>query len=172
GVPISGSSMPDFREWRDHNSTLEGLAGFYYGDLNLSSSGADPETVQGAYITPDLFDILGIAPAKGRTFAPEEGQFGKHHVALLSYGLWQRRFGRDPGIVGGEIKVGGQGYTVAGVMPRNMPFFDNLPEVEMCTPIAFAPGDDFDTRGNHYVNLVGRLKPGATVAQAQDDMVA
>ncbi|MFL6276643.1 MAG: ABC transporter permease [Blastocatellia bacterium] len=172
GVPTSGSSMPDYRDWRDRNDTLEGLGAFYYGDLSLSSTGSEPERVQGAYITPNLFDVLKVTPALGRGFMPEEDQYGRHRVVLLSYGLWQRRFAGDPGIVGREIKIGGEGFTVAGVMPRGMPFFDNLPEVEMWRPIAFASGDSFDTRDNHFAMIVGRLKPGVTTAQAQEQMSA
>ncbi|HKQ04033.1 MAG TPA: ABC transporter permease [Blastocatellia bacterium] len=172
GVPTSGSSMPDYRDWRDRNDTLEGLGAFYYGDFSLSSAGSEPERVQGAYITPNLFDVLKVTPALGRGFMPEEDQYGRHRVVLLSYGLWQRRFAGDPGIVGREIKVGGEGFTVAGVMPRGMPFFDNLPEVEMWRPIAFVSGDSLDTRDNHYATLVGRLKPGVTTAQAQEQMSA
>ncbi|HKQ77563.1 MAG TPA: ABC transporter permease [Blastocatellia bacterium] len=172
GASVFGSAMPDYREWRDQNRTLEGLAGFYYGDFNLSPAQGEPARVQGAYITSNLFNVLKVSPALGRLFTPEEDQFGQHRVALLSYGLWQRSFGGDRGIVGREIKVGGENFAVAGVMPQGMPFFDNLPEVELWTPIAFAPGDTMDTRNNHFVNLVGRLKPGVTVAQAQEDASA
>src|SRR6185436_6594625 len=92
-----------------------------------------------------------------------------HHVVLLSYGLWQRRFAADRNIIGRTITIGGESYNVAGVMPRGLPFFDNLPEVELWTPISFAPNDNMATRNNHFINLVGRLKPGVTVAQAQQD---
>jgi putative ABC transport system permease protein len=172
GVPTSGSAMPDYRQWRDQSDTLEGLGGFYYGDFNLSSSGSEPERVQGAYVTANLFDVLKVSPALGRLLAPGEDQYGRHHVVLLSYGLWQRRFGGDPGIISREIKIGGEAFTVAGVMPKGLPFFDNQPEVELWRPIAFAPGDSFDTRNNHFVNLVGRLKPGVTAQQAQEEMSA
>ena len=172
GVPTSGSAMPDYREWRDRSDTLEGLAGFYYGDFNLSSTASEPERAQGAYITPNLFDVLKVSPAFGRLFTNEEDQYGQHRVVLLSYGLWQRRFSGDLRIIGREIKINGEGFTVVGVMPRALPFFDNLPEVELWRPIAFASGDNFDTRNNHFVNLVGRLKPGVTREQAQDEMSA
>ena len=172
GVPTSGSAMPDYREWRDRSDAFDGLGGFYYGDFNLSSGGSEPERVQGAYVTSNLFDVLRVSPALGRSFTPAEDQYGRHHVALLSHGLWQRRFGGDPAVIGREIKIGGVDYTVAGVMPKGLPFFDNLPEVELWTPIAFAPGDSFDTRNNHFVNLVGRLKAGVTVQQAQEEASA
>ena len=172
GILASGSALPDYREWRDRNRTLEGLAGFYYGDFNLSTTGGEPERVQGAYITHNLFNVLKISPALGRLFTPEEDQFGRHRVVLLSHGLWVRSFGGDRAVVGREIKLGGESFTVAGVVPRGLPFFDNTPEVELWTPIAFAPGDAMDTRNNHFVDLVGRLKPGVTVEQAQDDSSA
>jgi hypothetical protein len=122
GVPISGSSMPDYREWRDHNHSFEGLAGFYYGDFNLSTAGGAPESVQGAYITHNLFDVLKVSPESGRALAAEEDQFGRHRVVLLSDGLWRRRFGGDREIIGRAIKLGGENFTVVGVMPQGMPF--------------------------------------------------
>src|SRR5215213_10203256 len=138
GLPMSGSAIPDYRGWRDRNQSFDGLAGFYYGDFNLSTTGESPERIQGAYITANLFQVLQISPALGRMFAPEEEQFGRHRVVLLSDKLWQRRFGGNPNIVGREIRLAGETYTVAGVMPRGLPFFDNLPEVELWTPMAFA----------------------------------
>src|SRR5215475_6716950 len=172
GTSTFNSAPPDYREWRDQNRTLEGLGGFYYGDFNLAPAGGDPERVQGAYITSNFFNVLKVSPALGRLFTPEEDQFGRHRVALLSHGLWQRSFGGDRSIIGREIKLGGESFTVAGVMPRGLPFFDNIPEVELWTPIAFAPGDNMDSRNNHFLFIVGRLKPGVTVAQAQEDASA
>ena len=172
GVATSGSAFPDYNGWRDRNQVFDGLAGFYYGDFNLSTTDDAPERIQGAYVTANLFQVLRISPAAGRLFAPEEEQFGKHHVVLLSDKLWRRRFAANPNVVGREIHLAGENYTIAGVMPRGLPFFDNLPEVELWTPIAFAPNDNMATRNNHFINLVGRLKPGVTVAQAQADVSA
>jgi len=170
GVPMLGSALPDYHVWRDQNKVFEGLAGFYYGDFNLSTSDEAPERIQGAYITANLFQVLQVSPALGRLFAPEEEQYGRHQVVLLSDKLWQRRFSGNANILGREIRLGGQSYTVAGVMPRGMPFFDNLPEVELWAPIAFAKDDNLATRNNHFINLIGRLKPGVTSAQAQFDV--
>src|SRR5713226_9211755 len=167
GVPISGSAMPDYREWRDQSQSFDGLGGFYYGDFNLSGANREPERVQGAFVTVNLFPVLGIAPGLGRGFSPEEEEFGRHHVVLLSEALWQRRYGADPQTIGRTISLGGDPYTVVGVMPKGMAFFDNQPVVELWTPISFAPGDNFDTRNNHFVNLVGRLNPGVSIEQAQ-----
>ena len=172
GVPQSGSAVPDYQGWRDRNQSFDGLAAFYNGDFNLSSTGSQPELIQGAYITANLFQVLKISPLSGRLFTSEEEQFGRNHVVLLSYGLWERRFASDAHIVGRDIKLGGESYTVAGVMPRGLPFFDNLPEVDLWTPISFAPKDNMATRNNHFINIVGRLKPGVTAAQAQQDTSA
>lgn len=172
GVPQSGSALPDYHEWRDQNKSFEGLGAFYYGDFNLSTANEAPERIQGAYITANLFQVLQVLPALGRSFAPEEEQFGRHRVVLLSDKLWQRRFGGNAGVLGSEIRIGGDSYTVAGVMPRGMPFFDNLPEIDLWTPMSFAKDDNMATRNNHFINLVGRLKSGVTVAQAQSDVSA
>jgi putative ABC transport system permease protein len=169
GGSIGGSAWPDYEGWRDRNQVFDGLAAFYNGDFNLSSVGSPPELIQGAYITSNLFQVLKISPSFGRLFSSEEEQFGRHHVVLLSYGLWQRRFAGNRNIVGQEIKLGGESYIVTGVMPRGLPFFDNLPEVDLWTPISFAPKDNQATRNNYFINLVGRLKPGVTVAHAQQD---
>ncbi|HKR61155.1 MAG TPA: ABC transporter permease [Pyrinomonadaceae bacterium] len=172
GESGAGSAWPDYEGWRDRNQSFDGLAAFYNGDFNLSSAGSPPEFIQGAYITANLFQVLKISPSLGRLFSSEEEQYGKHHVVLLSDGLWQRRFAGDRGIVGRDIKLGGETYRVVGVMPPGLPFFDNLPEVELWTPISFAPKDNQATRNNYFITLVGRLKPGVTVEQAQQDTIA
>ena len=171
-VPEGGSSVPDYHEWRDHNQVFEGLGAYYYGDFNLSTGAEAPERILGARITANLFQVLQVSPALGRLFTPEEEQFGKHRVALLSDKLWQRRFAGNANVVGSSIRLGGETFIVAGVMPRGMPFFDNVPEVELWTPMAFAPDDNMATRNNYYITQVGRLKPGVTIAQAQSDVSA
>src|SRR5919197_470644 len=172
GIPTSGSALPDYREWRDRCRSFEGLAGFYYSDFNLAGGGAEPERAQGARVTANLFQVLGVRPALGRAFLPEEEQFGRHHVVILSHGLWQRRYGGDPEVVGRAVSVGGEAYTVVGVMPEGAAFFDNQPAVELWTPISFAPGDNMDSRNNYFVYLVGRLKDGVSVEQAQAEVSA
>jgi putative ABC transport system permease protein len=169
-VPQGGSSVPDYHEWRDRNQVFDGLSAYYYGDFNLVADADAPERVQGAYVTANFFQVLQVSPALGRLFTPEEEEFGKHRVVLLSDKLWQRRFAGGADVVGRQIRLGGQTFTVAGVMPRGMPFFDNVPEVELWTPMAFAKDDNMATRNNYYITQVGRLKPGVTIAQAQTDV--
>ncbi|HKO60920.1 MAG TPA: ABC transporter permease [Pyrinomonadaceae bacterium] len=172
GIQNSGAALPNYHAWRDQNQTFDGLAAFYYGDFNLSSSGTAPEFIQGGYVSPNLFPLLQVEPVIGRMFVNDEDQFGKHRVVLLSHGLWQRRFSADRNVVGRPISVGGEQYTVVGVMPAGMPFFDNLPETDLWTPMSFAPGDNSATRNNHFITLIGRLKPGVTLQQAQADVSA
>jgi putative ABC transport system permease protein len=170
GIPRAGSALPDYRAYRDQNQTLEGLAGYYYGDVNLSGGNQTPERVQGARITANLFSVLHVAPMLGQNFLPADEKWGQHRVALLSHSLWQRVFGGDPNIVGRQISISGRPFLVRGVMPEGMPFFDNRPEPAIWTPISFAPDDNMDSRDNHFVQLVGRLKPGVTIDQARADM--
>jgi putative ABC transport system permease protein len=172
GVSTSGSALPDYHEWRDRNKVFDSLGGFYYGDFTLSAGNEAPEQIPGARVTTNFFQVLQVSPAFGRLFTPEEEQFGKHRVVLLSDKLWQRRFAGSATVIGHEIRLDGEPYIVAGVMPRGMPFFDNLPEVELWTPISFQEGDNMATRNNHFINLVGRLKQGVTTAQAQSDVAA
>jgi len=170
GIPLAGSALPDYRVYRDQNRTLEGLGGFYYGDINLSVANQTPERIQGARITANLFPVLHVAPILGQNFLPEDEKWGQNRVVLLSYGLWQRQFGGDPNVVGGQINVNGAPRLVRGVMPQGMPFFDNVPQVDLWAPISFPPDDIMDSRNNHFVELVGRLKPGVTIDQARADM--
>ncbi len=170
GVPISGSAAPDFREWRTRNHVFQDLAAYTYDNLNLSLPGEEPSRLQGADVSPELFSLLGVNPALGRTFLPEEEQWGRHRVVLLSYSLWQTRFGGERNILGRNLRLGGQDYAIVGVMPKGMPFFDDLPRADLWVPLSYAPKDDMNTRGNHYLNVIARLKPGITLEAAGTEM--
>lgn len=106
GVPNGGSALPDYHEWRDRSKVFDGLAGYYYGDFNLSADNEEPERIQGAYVTANFFQVLQVSPALGRLFTPEEEEFGKHRVVLLSDKLWQRRFAGNATVIGRPIRVG------------------------------------------------------------------
>ena len=167
GLPTFASSAPDFREWRDRNTVFVDMAASEYKDFDLSDPGQEPSRLQGATVTSNLFSVLGVNPAVGRSFLPDEEQWGQHKVALLSYGLWQTKFAREKNVLGQAIHLDGQDYTIVGVMPRGMPFFNELPPVDLWVPLAHAPGDFMNTRGNHYLQIIARLKPGVTIALAQ-----
>jgi putative ABC transport system permease protein len=172
GVAIGGSAVPDYQEWRDRNQVFEGLGAFTYGNFNLTGEDREAEQVQGVNVTSNFFPILGVAPVIGRGFVQEDEQYGNHRVVLLSHQLWQRRYGGNLQIAGQGIKLGGQTYTVIGVMPQGMPFLYNQPRVELWTPLSFAPGDNMATRNNHPLLLMGRLKAGVSIEQAEADVSA
>ena len=159
-------AAPMLGEWRRQSSVFEGLAARGGDSFNLSGRG-QAERLTGARVSANMFSLLGLRPELGRDFLPEEETFGKHRVVLLGFELWQRRFGGDAGIVGQTITLNSEPYTVIGVMPPRTIF----PEAgtEIWAPLAFAP-DLLAQRHNHSLLVYGRLKPGATLAQARGEM--
>ena len=119
-----------------------------------------------ANVTPSYFGVMGVAPALGRAFTDDEGEIGNEKQVLLSDSLWRSQFAGDPGVVGRDLRVDGQPYTIVGVMPRSFQALD--PEVMLWRPLAFTAEQRSDDQrhSNSYWNI-GRLKPGATLAQAQ-----
>jgi putative ABC transport system permease protein len=166
GVPISGSAAPDFREWRTRNHVFEDMAAYHYDNYNLAIPGQEPLRVQGAAVSPEMFSLLGVNPLLGRAFLPEEEQWGRHRSVLLGYSFWQAQFGGQRDVLGRNLQIGNEEYAVVGVMPKGMPFFDDLPRVDLWVPLSYAPKDEMNTRGNHYLNVVARLKPGVAIERA------
>lgn len=159
-------SAPDFHDWRAQNQTFESMAA-YIGSNYALSGGELPERLVGLNVSPNFFQVLGVNPLLGRAFAPEEENDGRDRVAVLSYGLWQRRFGADPQLVGKSISLNGENYTVIGVMPQSFRFAP----VELYRPLVFDAEDMADmARGSHYLQVIGRLKPDTTLTQAKTDL--
>jgi putative ABC transport system permease protein len=128
-----------------------------------------PERIESAAVSPNVFEILGMNPALGRSFAPNEDQPDKNHVAILSAGLWQRRFGRDPNILGKTLSLDGGSYTIVGVAPPEF----RLPgsRSELWTPYTPDPADFLTTnRGDHVLQAVARLKPGVSRERAESEL--
>jgi putative ABC transport system permease protein len=120
-------------------------------------------------VIADYFETLGVRPAAGRWFVPDEFVFGSHRVVVLSHGLWERRFGADPAIVGQTITLNARPYTVVGVAPESM----RLPaRAQLWTPLAFDPASRPQSRRGDFLSVVARLKPGVSQARAQADMAA
>jgi putative ABC transport system permease protein len=167
GWPEFSASAPNFADWRKQQSVWEQLAAYEFATFNLT--GGEPERVAALGVTANLFTALGVAPALGRNFLPEEEQAGRNRVAILSDGLWQRRFGADPGLIGCRIQLSGESYTVVGVMP---PRFQLTPGTEVWTPLVLDPAVApwRADRSNHNLHVIGRLKPGVSLAQAQAAM--
>ncbi|HWO02379.1 MAG TPA: ABC transporter permease [Blastocatellia bacterium] len=170
-------SAADFTDWRDQNQVFEQIAAFNSQPFNLTGTG-DPEFVGGVSSSASLFRLLGVEARLGRTFLSEEDQPGAGHVVVISHGLWQRRFGSDPQILGQKLTLNDEPYTVVGVMPPGfqfprkgeMPAGYQFPrQADLYTPLTWTP-NQISNRDRNFLAVVARLKPGVAVAQAQSDM--
>jgi putative ABC transport system permease protein len=162
------ASYPDFDDWAREARAFEALAVYRYGRLRLTY-GDYPEMLVAVRVSPSLFPVLRVDPMLGRAFLAEEGRPGQADVAILSYGLWQRQFGSDPGIIGKSIPLDGRSHLVVGVMAPRFDFPTNL-QPSAKPPDVWVPIVPDTSRGSHNYRVVGRLKSGQTMAQAQTDM--
>jgi predicted permease len=164
-------SPANFMAMREKNSVFEQMAAYNGIGPNLVEEGQAAERLQGFAVTADFFPALGVQAALGRVFTAEEDQPGTNLVVVLSDRFWQRRFGGDPNVIGRPLRLDGESVKVIGVMP---PGFDHpllWGQVDVWRPIAFAP-DQRQNRGNNYLRAFARLKPGVTLAQGQQAMIA
>ena len=166
GVADSNMSVPDFAEWQAHGHALEQLAGFVTGG-SLLVTGEEAERVRGTSVTADFFPLFRTDPLRGRALQADDARKDAPPVAVLSHGLWQRRYGGDPNVVGKQIMVGRESTTVVGVMP---PPFNYPARTEIWLPLTLDPAAE--RRDNRYLEVVARLRPDATLAQAQAQLDA
>jgi putative ABC transport system permease protein len=171
-----GVSYPTFLDWRSQNHVLEGLSVFREEDFTLTGRG-EPAHLSGAVVSANLFSVLGVPPADGRDFTPEEDQpAGTGLPIILSHSLWQNRFGSDPKIIGQSLTLDGQTFSVVGVMPASFQFPVQRTPVEFWTTIALDAqpmnGSPPITaqRGAGYLDVIARLKPQVTIVTAQTEM--
>lgn len=164
GIRNLGSSPQEFAGYRDRNHSFSAIAAYGFRGRDLTGAG-DAERIETARVTGQFFSVLGLLPLRGRTFLIEEDQPGRNHVAILSYGLWQRRFGGDNDIVGKSLILDGVSHTVVGVMPADFQF--PSAEIQIWTPMALADKDLEENRGSHYLPVIARTKPGIELAQVQ-----
>ena len=155
----------DFLDFKRRATSYQQIAAYEQVDFNLSDTG-DPETVYSTVATSNFFDTLGIRPILGRAFAPGEDAPGKNQVVVLSYGLWQRRFAADPGVIGRQVKLSGSTFSVIGVMDKSVRFPIGG---ELWTPLALTPRDKAN-REWHFLRVVARLKNGVTESQARAEL--
>ncbi|MFL6207308.1 MAG: ABC transporter permease [Pyrinomonadaceae bacterium] len=160
------ASPANFLDWRQQQTVFEDIAAYRFNDYNLTGGDA-PEKLAGNPVTANLFDVLKVRPLIGRTFRPADGDPNSDRVAILSYGLWQRRFGGDANVIGRTLNLNGNPTTVVGVMPADFEF--PAPVSELWTALRFA-NDQPPARGAHFLYTRARLKPGVTLAQAQAEM--
>ena len=167
-------SPGNFLHWRADNTVFDEMAAWYDFDTNLTGQGA-PERIPTQAVTPNMMSLLGVNARFGRVFIPEESEAGKDNVAILGYGLWQRRFGSDPGIVGKTIVLDGQVLTIVGIMPPGFQFYVGHGSLtgeppELWEPLTFRK-ENWTPIGR-YMSAIARLKPGVSLAQAQAQMDA
>ncbi|MGC2171805.1 MAG: ABC transporter permease [Candidatus Sulfotelmatobacter sp.] len=168
-----GVSYPAFLDWRSRGQVFEGLSAFREDDFTLTGRG-EPAHLTGAVVSANMFSVLGVPPAMGRDFIPEEDKpIGTGLPVILSHSLWQSRFGSDPRIVGQNLTLDGNPVTVAGVMPAGFQFPVQRTPVEFWTTIALdaqGPAPMTSQRGASYLDVIGRLKPKVTLGTAQTEM--
>src|SRR5580700_3381472 len=158
--------------WREHATLLENIAAIHPGTVNLTGAG-EPERLLSARVSSSLFPTLGVWPALGRAFAAGEDIYQGPRIAILGNGLWRRRFGADPAIVGRTIQLDGAAYNIAGVMPAGFELPIDLQSghalhCDVLLPLAVGP----DQMMNHGYWGVARMQPGVTVEQARAELDA
>jgi putative ABC transport system permease protein len=158
-------SYPNFTDLRAESRRMSGLATYHGGSINLTGDGGEPERLIGVWTSAELFKVLDVRPVAGRWFAPGEDRQGGPPVVVISEELWERRYGRDPSLVGRAIRLGGQPYTVIGVVDREQKY----PAYgDVWLPLGFTY-ENLQARGSVYLDVVGRLAPGATLEAARTE---
>jgi predicted permease len=168
--PYNVVSPENYRDWLAQASSYEQMAAVGGIGFALSSaSGQLPELLTAQMVSANLFDTLGVRPARGRVFTPEEDSLEAPRLTILSDALWRRRFASDPNVIGANIRLDGENYSVIGIMP---PGFDYPgPGIQLWVSMwRHEPKGSQHSRGNHHLSIVGRLKPGVTVSQANTEL--
>jgi len=167
-------SFPNYVDTRDRSTNiLAGLAAYRIDTINFSRGGGDNSRAWGYLVTGNYFDMLGVGPSRGRVLHRDDDVTrGGHPVAVLGYAFWQRRFNEDPNAVGSRVKLNGLDYTIVGVAPAGFIGTEMIYTPDIFVPMAMEPqiepgNNDLDVRGNQNYFIVGRMKPGVTMPQAQ-----
>ncbi|HEX8359046.1 MAG TPA: ABC transporter permease [Longimicrobium sp.] len=162
----SSLTYPDFEEFRESTRTFQDVGAYYDDRRILGAAGSEPEQIEVEVITPNLFTLLGARAALGRVFTAADGTEARGNTVILAHQAWERRFQRDPRVVGATVTLDGVPHTVVGVMPRNFGFPDNQTFwVPMTKPATVE-------RGSRYLSAVGRLNDGVTLRQGQAELAA
>jgi predicted permease len=167
GFPHNTPAPANYFDWKAQNHVFTDMAAVRYRGASITGDG-NPEQLKGQAVTPNFFSVLGVTPLIGRAFTEEEDRDGAQ-VVIISYGLWQRRYMGDPARINQPIMLNGTKYSIVGVMPRDFVFRDH--ERDYWVPMHFTPADHA-MRGSHFLSVVARLKPDATLDRARDEMTA
>jgi putative ABC transport system permease protein len=169
GLPRAAVGVANARDWREQNRVFEDIALVRtIGNFNLTGEG-EPERLLGARVTSNLFPLLRVSPLIGRTFTEEEDEIDSDRVVLLSYGLWHRRFGGNPDIVGRQVRLSGEPHTVVGVMKPDFTYPGR--EFQLWVPLSIPP-EAYANRESYGLAGVARLRDGVTLERARADMSA
>ena len=168
GFPRNTPAPANYADWKTQNQSFVDMAATAEKSFNITGDG-EPERVTAHAVTANFFPLFGVPPLLGRGFTPDEDRPGGNKVAVLSYSLWQTRYGGDRQIINHDILLNGEKFSVVGVMPSGFQFLDK--EVRLWVPLALS-AEELANRGGHYLNIVARLKPGVGLSQAQADMNA
>src|SRR6202166_4548263 len=162
-IGINNSSSGDYFDRMREMTVFESQAVFKERDQTVELSGL-PQRIHAMVVTPSWFKLVRISPALGRPFSDEEGEVGQDHEVILSHGLWEQLYGGDKSALGRDLRISGQPFRIVGVMPEGFDFID--PEVRLWMPVAFTAEEKTVHHSNNWYHI-GRLKPGATLPQAQ-----
>ncbi len=163
-----GTTPPaDFFDWRAQNQVFQHISAFQTWFYNLTGTG-EPEQLWGARVSADFFDLLGVKPALGRTFNPDEDQPGHDRVVIITHGIWAQHFAADPSVIGRSITIDDKPYTVIGVLPTGFSLFGIRRRLDLWMPLAL-PASEV-RRDNPSLIVFARLKPGITIERANSDM--
>jgi putative ABC transport system permease protein len=165
--PLAELSVPEYWDLRERTHAFAGVAAFADGNINLTGTGT-PERIRAGYFTANTTAVLGVAPAIGRGFTAEEDLPGGPPVVLLGDGLWGRRFGADPNVVGRVLTLDDTPTTVIGVMPPDFQLpthYAGAPR-ELWAPMQLDPAIDRGVRGWHFLEVIGRLRDGVALDAA------
>jgi putative ABC transport system permease protein len=162
----------NFLDWRAQAKSFDTMSVYSVRNINLSTTGGEPERLVGAFTSTTFFDVLGVPPVLGRTFLPSEAEPGQASSVVLSYGLWQRRFAGAADAIGQQLRINGETYTIVGVMPATVSF---PARAELWLPSVYdlPPGggpDPRQNRGGHYLRGIARLKAGVSLASANAEL--
>jgi putative ABC transport system permease protein len=159
-------SPADYLDWKRQSHSFEEFAAWRWYGADLTGKG-DPEKLDGALVSANFFRTLGVMPAIGRSFLPQEEVPGRDREVILSYGLWQQRFGSDPNVVGKTVELDGASHDIVGVMGKD---FDFPPAQQIWRPLALTPAQE-TLRSDRYIMPVARLKPGVSLRDAAAEMM-
>ncbi len=168
GEEREGVSPPNFLDWQRQARSFERMVGIEWWDASLSDRAHEPEQVVGRRVSVDFFDALRVQPVRGRTFARGEDTIGAHRVAIVSYRLWQRRWGGSTSLVGSTITIDREPYTIVGIAPAGLEYPSGA---EIWAPLTFDSAS-ITQRTRRYLEVIGRPKPGLTIEQVRVEMAA